>query len=76
MMHEMYITQKNETISQTPPNSNILVPLPLWRQAPKPKGLKVGLEQTSWSEKRVERSQTVRGQRLNLSSVLTDPLGL
>jgi hypothetical protein len=36
----------------------------------------VGLEQTSRPEEHVERSQTVIGPRLNLNSVLIDPLGL
>jgi hypothetical protein len=50
--------------------------LHLWCQASKPKGLKVGLEQTSRPKEHVERSQTGIGPRLSLSSVLTDPLEL
>ena len=53
-----------------------LIPLPLWRQAPKPKGLSVGQEQTSQALRCGERSKTMQQHHLILSSELYDPLSL
>ena len=53
-----------------------LVPLPLWRQAPKPKGWTAGQEQSSWALRCDERSGTKLHHPLTLSFERFDPLSL
>ena len=50
------------------------LPLPLWRQAPKPKGRTVGQEQTSRALRCDEKSGTEQHHPLTLSSERSDPL--
>ena len=52
------------------------IPLPLWHQAPKPKGQMVGQEQTSQVLWCGEKSRTVQQHPLTLSSEQSDPLSL
>ena len=53
-----------------------LIPLPLWRQAPKPKGRTAGQEQTSRALRCDEKSRTEQHHPLTLSSEQSDPLSL
>jgi len=50
------------------------IPLPLWRQTPKPKGQSTGLQQTSWALRYEERAETRCHHHLNQSSEQSDPL--
>ena len=52
------------------------IPLPLWRQAPKPKGRTAGQEQTSRMLRCDEKSRTEQQHPLTLSSERSDPLSL
>ena len=53
-----------------------LLPLPLWRQAPKPKGRTAGQEQSNWALRCGEKSRTEQHHLLTLSSEWSDPLSL
>ena len=53
-----------------------LIPLPIWRQAPKPKGRTTEQEQTSRALRCGEKSGTVQHHLLTLSSEQSDPLSL
>ena len=50
------------------------IPLPLWRQAPKPKGRTTGQEQTSQALRCDEKSRTKLHHPLTLNSGWSDPL--
>ena len=52
------------------------IPLPLWHQAPKPKGRTVAQEQSSWALRCSEKSRTEQQHPLTLSSKRSDPLSL
>ena len=52
------------------------LPLPLWHQAPKPKGRTVRREQTSRALRCGERSRTEQQHPLTLNSERSDPLSL
>ena len=52
------------------------IPLPLWRQASKPKGRTAGQEQMSRALRCGEKSETVQHHPLTLSSKRFDPLSL
>ena len=52
------------------------IPLPLWRQAPKPKGRTVEQEQMSQVLRCGEKSRTMQHHPLTLSSERSDPLSL
>ena len=52
------------------------LPLPLWRQAPKPKGRTVGQEQMSRAPRCGEKFGTMQHHSLTLSSEQSDPLSL
>ena len=76
-----YHTQKTKRIELRPSHMRPLyltysLPLPLWRQAPKPKGRPVGQEQTSRALRCSEKSRTMQHHPLTLSSERTDPLSL
>ena len=53
-----------------------LIPLPLWCQAPKPKGQTAGQEQTSRALRCGEKSKTEQQHPLTLNSERSDPLSL
>ena len=50
------------------------LPLPLSRQAPKPKGQTIGREQTSWALRYDERSETKLHHPWTLNSERSNPL--
>ena len=59
-----------------PLNLTYSIPLPLWHQAPKPKGWMVGQEQMSRAPRCGEKFGTVQQHSLTLSSEQSDPLSL
>jgi len=68
---------KESSPSHTVPhNLTYSVPLPLWRQAPKPKGRTAGQEQSSRALRRGERPGTELHHPLTLNSEGSDPLYL
>ena len=70
------ITHKGpkETNHTLPLDLTYSLSLPLWRQAPKPKGRTMGLEQLSRALRCGERSRTELHHPLTLNSEQSDPL--
>jgi hypothetical protein len=71
-MYEVSHTKELSPSHTLPLSLTYLLPLPLWRQAPKSKGLKVGLEQTSQALEYGERYGTMKCHPQTLDSVLWD----
>jgi hypothetical protein len=69
-MHEVSHTKESSPSHTLPLSLTYSLPLPLWRQAPKSKGLKAGQEQTSWALEYGERSRTVKCHPRTLDSGL------
>ena len=74
-----YHTQKTKRTESRPSHMLPLdltysLPLPLWHQAPKPKGQMVGQEQSSRALSCGERSETELHNPLTLNSKKSDPL--
>jgi hypothetical protein len=69
-MHEVSHTKESSPSHTLPLSLTYSLPLPLWRQAPKSKGLKAGQEQTSWALEYGERSETVKCHPRTLDSGL------
>ena len=73
-MHESITHKRTSPSHMLPLSLTYSLPLPLWRQAPKPKGQLVGREQTSQALRYGERSQTEPHHYLTLNSERLDPL--